>query len=262
MRVLKSLLGGLHRNRADGLRFGNIWMGGGIRDAGDSRLAASVRWPSVALAVLLTSALLVSTAIPGFVAFADPPAGTPAQAPAISHQPGDATFAKSAAVRLYVNATSLDGGHLAYQWYRSAMYANPLAGEGDGGVLSEDQKDTIRAAAGAITDANSATLTATAPAAAGYCYYWAEIDNEKDIDSDGDATGAGEVARTESAFALAKVVDRTLPDHLLNGDMEHWTVGTLLKPSESGFPYRDNAKSPNAVPIPSSTNTFVIPLTY
>ncbi|MDR3295487.1 MAG: hypothetical protein LBT26_06630 [Clostridiales Family XIII bacterium] len=139
---------------------------------------------------------------------ADVRAASPASAPAISHQPGNATFARSATLRLYVNASSVDGGYLTYQWYRSAMYGSPVAGQGGDGGLTDGQKDTIAAGAAAIPDAADATLTVTSPAAEGFYYYWCEITNHLDIDGDSRADGADETAAIRSAFAAAKIISR------------------------------------------------------
>ena len=40
------------------------------------------------------------------------------QKPVISRQPANATYAENATARFYVNAHSIDGGYLTYQWYR------------------------------------------------------------------------------------------------------------------------------------------------
>ena len=127
-----------------------------------------------------------------------------AGAPQISKQPANATFARSATARFYVSASSPDGGYLTYQWYRSgpfsSQYTNP----------NSSDKTTITTHNTKIAEAQkSATLTTTTPSTDGYCYYWVEITNHKEGESD---------ASIASNIVCAKIVDKALPDSLMNGD--------------------------------------------
>jgi hypothetical protein len=142
----------------------------------------------------------------------------PALAPDINLPPADSTYAESAEMRFYVNAASPDGGYLTYQWYRSAEQATAF-----GDNLTDANKTALRSEKVDIADIDggkSATATPTSPTVSGtkYYYYWVEITNNKDINGDGDTTDTGEQATTESRFAKAKIVDRTLPVALVNGD--------------------------------------------
>jgi hypothetical protein len=120
-----------------------------------------------------------------------------AQKPVIARQPARATCAENATARFYVNAYSTDGGYLTYQWYRSQSFDVPQTVE-----------TVIKA--GATTEGTAATLITTTPAVSDteYYYYWVEITNHKD----------GQSAVEVSALAQAKIVDRTLEDHIINGD--------------------------------------------
>jgi uncharacterized repeat protein (TIGR01451 family) len=124
-----------------------------------------------------------------------------AQKPVIARQPASATYAENATARFYVNAYSTDGGYLTYQWYRSQPFAAPQTNEA---VIK----------AGATPEGTAATLITTTPAVTGteYYYYWVEITNTKD----------GLSAVEVSIVAQAKIVDRTLEDHIINGNMEYW----------------------------------------
>ena len=128
-----------------------------------------------------------------------------AKAPQITKQPADATFAKAATGRFYVSASSLDTGYLTYQWYQSAKFDNAVADPN-----GTTGKTTITTASKS-TVGKSATLTITTPATAGYYYYWVEITNHKEGQDD---------TAVVSRIVQAKVVDRTLPDHLTNGNFE------------------------------------------
>jgi hypothetical protein len=148
--------------------------------------------------------------------------------PQIFGQPSAATYSKQAAARFYVNAASVDGGYLTYQWYRSGPFTNPFADPNGA------DKNAIITHASKYAEGTTATLTTTTPNVAGYFYYWVEITNYKD----------GGTASIESIFALTKVVDRLLPDELKNGDFEHWYMPGGIKDGTT-FPAQ-----------PSQENTF------
>ena len=149
-----------------------------------------------------------------------------AGAPQISKQPANATFARSATARFYVSASSPDGGYLTYQWYRSgpfsSQYTNP----------NSSDKTTITTHNTKIAEAQkSATLTTTTPSTDGYCYYWVEITNHKEGESD---------ASIASNIVCAKIVDKALPDSLMNGDFERWRMPGGKKTTGTGFPSTEN----------------------
>ncbi|MDR3304676.1 MAG: YDG domain-containing protein [Clostridiales Family XIII bacterium] len=162
---------------------------------------------------------------------------TAAAVPQISHQPSDATYAKGAAARFYVNADSVDGGYLTYQWHCSAEYSSPVTGGNRDGTLTDAQILAIKANPGTITEVGGsgtkATLTCETPAGggAGYYYYWVEITNHKDLNGDGDTTGEGEQSVKDSRLALMKVVDRTLFASVQHGDFEGMGLGSGNTPS-------------------------------
>jgi uncharacterized repeat protein (TIGR02543 family) len=126
--------------------------------------------------------------------------------PVISRQPAGATCAKNATARFYVNAYSVDGGYLEYQWYRSGPFVAP---EGDINVI----KTTNVTAEGAAAVLNTTTPNVTG---AQYYYYWVKITNIKEGESD----------FVESAPAPAKIVDRSLENSLMQGDFEDMIQGT------------------------------------
>jgi hypothetical protein len=140
--------------------------------------------------------------------------------PVRSRQPANATYPENATARFYVNAHSIDGGYLTYQWYRSQTFGAP---QSDLGVIKNN--------AVTLSEGISATLTTKTPAVSGtqYCYYWVRITNYKDGESD----------FVESACALAKIVDRELPDHITNGDFS--TVYAL--PGVDPMPWDNYGKS-------------------
>jgi hypothetical protein len=121
--------------------------------------------------------------------------------PVISRQPAGATYSENATARFYVNAYSIDGGYLTYQWYRSQSFNAP-----------QSDVNLIKPGATALPEGLAATLTTTTPAVSGteYYYYWVEITNTKD----------GESTVEESVVAQAKIVDRSLQSQLMNGDFE------------------------------------------
>ncbi|MDR1065133.1 MAG: hypothetical protein LBL25_02060, partial [Oscillospiraceae bacterium] len=152
-----------------------------------------------ALSLALAAALTLGLA-PAFTPGSQPPGILSAPAalaagaavPRIQLQPADSTYALGAQARFYVRAMSPDGGYLSYQWYMSYK-------EDDGGTE--------------IPGATSSVLATDAPNAPGTYYYWAEITN---------TLSEGATATVTSAKAITKVVNRTLPTHVINGDMEYW----------------------------------------
>ncbi|MDR2671682.1 MAG: hypothetical protein LBC26_08195, partial [Oscillospiraceae bacterium] len=150
-----------------------------------------------------------------------------AVAPQFTRHPSDSTYAKGANARFYVRAASTDGGYLTYQWYRSQPYTEPLAATGS--ALSEEQKQAIKnedSNPTALSDAEGAAtsvLTTVTPDVTGvtYYYYWVEVTNHKDMNGDEDADDPGETVARDSAFALTKVVDRTLFTSVQHGDFEY-----------------------------------------
>jgi hypothetical protein len=140
--------------------------------------------------------------------------------PVISRQPAGATYSKNATARFYVNAYSIDGGYLEYQWYRSQLFSAP-----------ESDINVIKTGATPLSGGIAATLITTAPTVTGtqYCYYWVKITNNKDGDSD----------FIESAFALTRIVDRTLEPQLMNGDFESGSYSLTFTAggTSGGSPY-------------------------
>ncbi|MDR0413860.1 MAG: gliding motility-associated C-terminal domain-containing protein [Prevotellaceae bacterium] len=117
--------------------------------------------------------------------------------PDVTKQPSDGTSTKGATIRLFVNASSADGGYLTYQWYRSIQYATA-------------QVDRSAVTGSPLQEGTRATLTTETLPNAGYYYYWVVVTNHKN----------GQVASTTSDTAEVKVVDRELLDHLTNGDFQ------------------------------------------
>ncbi|MDR0687473.1 MAG: InlB B-repeat-containing protein, partial [Prevotellaceae bacterium] len=128
--------------------------------------------------------------------------------PAISMQPSNATYAKKATARFYINASSIDGGYLTYKWYCSGPFSTPFTHP------NGTNKDQIINHKTKVSVGTSATLTTTTSTQNGYYYYWVEITNHKD----------GAVAAIKSSIVEAKVVDRTLFDAIRNGDFEAYTT--------------------------------------
>jgi hypothetical protein len=161
----------------------------------------------------------------------------PAAAPQFTRHPADSTYAQTASARFYVRAASTDGGYLTYQWYRSEGYDEPL---GTGGVLSDDEQQAIKESSVAIDAEDSGTfsvLTTTTPTVEDttWYYYWVTVVNHKDLSGDGDTDDPGEAVPHDSALALTKVVARTLPDHITNGDFS-----TLYAPNGQNTIYWSN----------------------
>jgi hypothetical protein len=129
--------------------------------------------------------------------------------PQISRQPAGATYSKNAMARFYVNASSVDGGYLEYQWYRSGPFSVP-----------ESNITVIKAGATTLPEGITATLITTTPDVTGaqYYYYWVKITNIKNGDSD----------FVESALAQTKIVDRTLHTSLMQGDFEGIGTGQSI----------------------------------
>jgi hypothetical protein len=128
--------------------------------------------------------------------------------PVITRQPAGATYAKNATARFYVNAYSIDGGYLEYQWYRSAMFSVP-----------QSDVRVIKTGATSLSEGISATFTTTTPAVAGYYYYWVEITNNKD----------GASSSIESSLALTKIVNRTLHTSLMQGNFSAMGTGVNVQ---------------------------------
>ncbi|MDR1042487.1 MAG: Ig-like domain repeat protein [Clostridiales Family XIII bacterium] len=171
----------------------------------------------------------------------------PAEAPVFTQQPADSTYAKAATARFYVRAASPDSGYLTYQWYRSAAYdAEAYAALTGGGALTEEQIDSIKtggepynsgAPGNMDADGTQSVLTCETPSEDGvnYYFYWVTVTNNKDIDGDGNTTNPGERMSADSELAAAKVVDRTLPDHITNGDFS-----TVYAPNDQSTIYWSN----------------------
>ncbi|MDR3037564.1 MAG: hypothetical protein LBU31_04060, partial [Coriobacteriales bacterium] len=149
--------------------------------------------------------------------------------PSITRQPSAATYAKSAETSFYVNASSVDGGYLTYQWYISQQFPSPLATNPDGTLTSASQTTIYNSRTAISGDAGKkAVLDTTTPAIAGYYYYWVEITNNLDANGNGTTADPGETAIRESAYARARVVDRTLGDRIINGDFQSGTYNRSL----------------------------------
>ncbi|MDR1799749.1 MAG: hypothetical protein LBR19_07720, partial [Bifidobacteriaceae bacterium] len=119
------------------------------------------------------------------------------------HPVEDSVYAKSATLRLSVQADSTDGSALTYQWKWSA---------------NQDKSGATKVTGLDGSDAR-AVLTATAPATPGTYYYWVEIT-------------AG-TATVTSNLATVVVVDRTLETQLMNGDFQRFG-GLLDNPWQPG----------------------------
>ncbi|MDR2628175.1 MAG: hypothetical protein LBC40_09105, partial [Dysgonamonadaceae bacterium] len=137
--------------------------------------------------------------------------------PTITKQPENATFAKQSTGRFYVSASNTDGGYLTYEWFRSEKFADPLN--------NPNGADKTAITAKRQLVGTSSTLTTITPSEAGYYYYWVEITNHKNE----------ETALLESAIVMAKVVDATLPDHIINGSMEYWRSFPIAKGTNGSF---------------------------
>ncbi|GHS92199.1 hypothetical protein FACS1894203_4330 [Bacteroidia bacterium] len=109
-----------------------------------------------------------------------------ATAPIITKQPVGGTFAKNATLQLYVQSQSLDNGFQTYQWYKDGQ---------------------------AVVGADNSILTTLTPGAAGSYSYYCEITN----------TVNSTTVMVQSNTVIVKVINKEYPDHLLNGDMEHWS---------------------------------------
>jgi hypothetical protein len=152
--------------------------------------------------------------------------GSPVK-PVIARQPAGATYSKNATARFYVNAYSIDGGYLEYQWYRSAPFSAPQSGA-----------NTVKAGATALAGGVEAMLITTTPAVDGttYYYYWVKITNNKNGDSD----------FVESSFALTKVVNRTLHTSLMQGDFEGMGASVSV-PLGAYWNTTHDGKTPDAI---------------
>jgi hypothetical protein len=133
--------------------------------------------------------------------------------PVISRQPAGATYSERATARFYVNAYSIDGGYLTYQWYRSQLFG-----------AAQTDPAVIKNGAVALPEGRGATIITATPEVSGtqYCYYWVKITNIK----------AGESVSVESAVAQTKIADRKMPDHIINGDMEYWRSTPVANPKQ------------------------------
>ncbi|MDR1794226.1 MAG: hypothetical protein LBR25_02410, partial [Erysipelotrichaceae bacterium] len=110
------------------------------------------------------------------------------------------TYAKSATMRLYVQATSVDGGYLTYQWKYS----------------TSSNKSSPVNVTGTSGSGTMATLTATTPSTAGTYYYWVEVTNHSN----------GTTAVIDSSLATVVVVNRTLKTSIMYGDFEAYSVSS------------------------------------
>ncbi|MDR3052948.1 MAG: hypothetical protein LBU48_03695, partial [Coriobacteriales bacterium] len=165
-------------------------------------------------------ALALLPVLPAVSAFADD-----AATPAIVRQPADQqTYALAPAeLRMYVNASSTDGGYLTYQWHRSKKFDAPVAVDADGQPLSSAEITGTGSALIPAPAGTKATLVTTTPTETGYYYYWCTITNNRD----------GYTAKTaNTVFVCAKIVDRTLADELKNGNFED---GTWIRNGQTGY---------------------------
>jgi hypothetical protein len=154
----------------------------------------------------------------------------PPDEPQVAKFPENATFAENATARFYVNAFSTDNGYLTYQWFRSKEFSTPIKQTGAGGTYSDADKTAIKNGGVKLPEGDKATLTTITPAVTGtkYYYYWVEITNNK-----------GNEKASIEVFAMAKVVDRTLPDHITNGDFS-----TVYAPNGQNTIYWSNGGTP------------------
>jgi hypothetical protein len=152
--------------------------------------------------------------------------------PGITQQPAvKSTYSRNAEARFYVGASPMgSGATLSYEWHISAAYTG-----------SQNLNDpTVVAnikAAGSPLVGGADVLTVTTPAvnATRYYYYWATVTNCIDRTEDGDTNDPGERASLDSNLAEAKIVNRTLNDHLINGDFSQ-----ILTPSGAPFQWWSN----------------------
>jgi hypothetical protein len=129
----------------------------------------------------------------------------------------------NATARFSVNAYSVNGGYLEYQWYRSKAFAAPVSSSG---VYTEAEINAIKSGATPLSGGVAATLITVTPKVTGtqYYYYWVKISN----------SSSGESNFVESVPAQAKIIGRTLPDHIVNGDMEYWRSTPVANPKRDG----------------------------
>ncbi|MDR2665102.1 MAG: hypothetical protein LBC21_02345, partial [Oscillospiraceae bacterium] len=133
----------------------------------------------------LLSMALVAALIVGFLPAPKARADVAAP-PTIMRDPSDGTFATGAVLRLYVTAVSQTDSPLTYTWSAKKV--------------EDDTETTVEILP---ADNGKSVLTTTAPSAAGTYEYTVTV-----TDKNGSST----------ASAKIKVVDRTLEDHIINGD--------------------------------------------
>ena len=167
------------------------------------------------LALLLAAAMLASL-VPALT----PPVYAAAGVPLIIAPPSDATYSKNAPARFSVSAVSPDGGSLTYQWYISIAYDRQQDAPnvtGKTAITTQSVPLTNDANTSGATSAVLLTKTPTFSDAAAhkYYYYWCEVTNHK-FENGAMVPSVPNV----SYLATVKVVNRTLPDHLVLGDLE------------------------------------------
>jgi hypothetical protein len=167
---------------------------------------------SVALAAVMVLALFPVMS-PREAVFAED-----ASAPSILRQPADATYAENATARFYVSASSPDNGYLTYQWYvyksNTGKMPDPNVNDYDDIIASSTKIENSESIGNSATSAVLTTLTPTSTeTGTHWYYYWAEVTNNF-IDEDNTKTTKDITTR----IAEAKIVDRTLEDHITNGD--------------------------------------------
>ncbi|MDR1293078.1 MAG: hypothetical protein LBJ91_06780, partial [Clostridiales Family XIII bacterium] len=150
--------------------------------------------------------------------------GAAAKPPTFTHDPDDSVYSESADARFYVRADSIDNGYLTYEWRRSKAYSEPqnkmtsaAAIKADAGASAFDPSNDE---AGLKADGTKSVLDVKTPEVNGmaYYYYWVRVTNHVDSNGDGDTDDDDETNWLDSGLAEAKVVDRTLEDHIINGD--------------------------------------------
>ncbi|MDR2672597.1 MAG: Ig-like domain repeat protein [Coriobacteriales bacterium] len=167
--------------------------------------------------------------------------GQPAAAPQFTHNPADSVYSEAASGRFYVRASSIDGGYLSYQWYRSQAYDAPQnktqnadAIKATGTAFTADNPDPILKA-----DGTKSTLDFTTPTveATTYYYYWTTVTNHVDSNGNDTTTDPGETNYLDSGIAEVKVVNKTLSPSLVLGDFESFAnIGVGVRPIVDYWP--------------------------
>jgi hypothetical protein len=129
---------------------------------------------------------------------------TSAAAPVVVKPAGDSVYARSAQAKLYIQASSPDGGYLTYQWFRSAKQTSAISHPG--GVYSSSSLTTIKTGATDL-NADQATLSTRTPDAAGYYYYWCTVTNHVEGDD-----GLMHTASVDTRPAQVRVLDEIVAD--------------------------------------------------